>query len=159
MSSIIIVSNHVDISHTNETKMDMLEFELETKMGQQWIPLFTTILETEKSKSGKYTIINKNFGNKINGTIIAYERMTPNSVSLHMLTKYIPPIPFYDYLVENLQFNIEATYGTEGILFDAPNDFGYVGMYSNGDDEQWDLSPNNLENELIPKHLLELYNI
>jgi len=160
MSTMIIVANHVNISHTNPTKIDMLDFELESKKGKSFVPLFTTILETEKNKGGRYTLINKNFGHKINGMIQSYKRISPNAIYFEMLTRYIPPVPFYDYLVEKLQFSIEATYGTEGALFDSlPNEYGYVGMYSNGDDEQWDLTPNNLENENIPKHLLDLYDI
>lgn len=154
-----IVYNHINMSHTDPFKIDMIENDLQANQGKGIKPLFGSIFDIEK-KDSKYVLINKRWDNKIHGEVISYERLSPNSIIFEIATKYIPPIPFYDYLFEKKLYNIEATYGTESKTYDIKNDeYGFVGSYENGNDECWETNPANIEDELIPEPLLVLYNL
>jgi hypothetical protein len=155
----IIVSNHINMSHTDPFKIDMIENDLEAnKMSKNIVPLFGSIFDIEK-KGAKYSLVNKNWNNRIHGKVINYDRTSPNSIFFEIQTKYVPPISFFDYLVESKRYSIEATYGTEKTNYEDFNEFGFVGAYDNGDDECWETTPHNLKDDLIPPHLLVLYNI
>lgn len=160
----IIVSNHINMSHTDPFKIDMIENDLKANNGKGIKPLFGSIFDIVK-KDSKYVLVNKQWDNKIHGEVINYERISPNSIFFEITTKYNPPISFYDYLVENKQYSIEATYGTEKKYYFGSHkgaqldEFGFVGSYENGDDECWETNPVNLKEDLIPVPLLVLYNI
>ena len=151
-----MVLNHINMSHTDPFKIDMIENDLKENKGKGIKPLFGSIFDIVK-KDLKYVLVNKQWDNKIHGEVINYERISPNSIFFEITTKYNPPISFYDYLVEKKQYSIEATYGTEKKYY--LDEFGFVGSYENGDDESWEITPHNLKDNLIPPHLLVLYNI
>lgn len=151
------------MSHTDPFKIDMIENDLRFNQHKGTIPLFGSIFDIVK-KDKKYSLVNKGWDNKIHGEVISYDRSSPNSIFFEITTKYTPPISFYDYLVEEKQYNIEATYGTDKKYYFGTHkgagldEFGFVGSYENGDDESWETNPENIKEELIPLPLLVLYN-
>jgi hypothetical protein len=147
------------MSNTDPFKIDMIEYDLKTNLGKKaLVPLFGSIFDIQL-KRNKYSLVNKNWNNRIHGQVISFDRTSPNSIFFEIHTKYVPPIPFYDYLVEKQRYNIEATYGTEKTNYEDFNEYGFVGSYENGDDESWETTPHNLKDDLIPPHLLVLYNV
>jgi hypothetical protein len=60
----IIVLNHINMSHTDPFKIDMIENDLEAnKMSKNIVPLFGSIFDIEK-KGAKYSLVNKNWNNR-----------------------------------------------------------------------------------------------
>lgn len=155
----IIVVNHVNMSHVDPFKIDMIENDLNANITtKNIVPLFGSIFDIQL-KRNKYSLVNKNWNNRIHGQVISYDRSSPNSIFFEIHTKYIPPISFFDYLVQSQKYSIEATYGTEKTNYEDFNEYGFVGSYDNGDDECWETTPHNLKDDLIPPHLQVLYNV
>ena len=70
------------------------------------------------------------------------------SLDCRFETAWAPPIKFYEAL-EALGFEVEAQYFEPGAA--------YVGEYSNGVDDQFDIDPDDFSN--IPDYLMEMYDI
>ena len=70
------------------------------------------------------------------------------SLDCRFETAWSPPVKFYEAL-EALGFEVEAQYFEPGAA--------YVGEYSNGVDEDFDIDPDDFSN--IPDYLMEMYDI
>jgi len=80
-----------------------------------------------------------------NGEIID---RTDTTISMTFETAWAPPISFYNALVEQ-GFSVTADYFEPGM--------GFVGQYTDGEDEEYEIDPEDLSN--IPEELMESYGI
>ena len=133
-------SNIATISHEDSSKIDLIEHECNSPDSQ----LFSKLFPNKESDTWDYDWCIENWGTKWEGSIISYERNSPNSISIEMDTAWSPPISFYDYIMENHNYNVLAFYYEPNI--------GFTGWYQNGDDESFELTPENWN--IIPKEIV-----
>lgn len=95
-----------------------------------------------------YTLAVENWGTKWDISQTEVIDQFENSISLAFESAWSPPIAFYDRMVE-MGFEVHATYFEPGM--------GYVGKYIDGEDEEYEIDPEDLSN--IPEELNEVWGV
>ena len=75
---------------------------------------------------------------------IVLDRIDDHTMDFTLQTAWSPPIPVFDYLVNEYEYSIHAVYLDEGHM--------YVGEYIDGDEENYDTST-------APDHLKDEFNL
>lgn len=95
-----------------------------------------------------YTLAVENWGSKWDVSQTEVIDQFENSISVAFESAWSPPIAFYDRMVE-MGFEVNATYFEPGM--------GYVGKYIDGEDEEYEIDPEDLSN--IPEELNEIWAV
>lgn len=95
-----------------------------------------------------YTLAVENWGTKWDVSQTEVIDQFENSISVSFESAWSPPIAFYDRMVE-MGFEVHATYFEPGM--------GYVGKYIDGEDEEYEIDPEDLSN--IPEELNEVWGV
>jgi len=91
-----------------------------------------------------------NWGTKWEASIYSWEKLSDNHIVINFDTAWAPPIPFYQYVAENTEFYVNATYWEPSM--------GFVGCSIGGDDEYYEYScMEDLKH--IPEGLIKEYNL
>ena len=91
-----------------------------------------------------------NWGTKWETSVYSWEKLNDNSIRMNFDTAWSPPIAFYEFLAQNTEWYVTATYCEEGM--------GFVGRNIGGDDEYYQYS--DIEDlDGIPEELVEEYNL
>jgi hypothetical protein len=106
--------------------------------------LFSIMFPKPESVEDWYSWNLENWGTKWDTTPEVLE-VTENSIKLSFDTAWGPPIQFYEKM-EETGYKINATYFESGMFF--------VGQYSEGIDESWDI-----DDSTVPEELKEYWNI
>jgi len=91
-----------------------------------------------------------NWGTKWEASIYSWEKLNDNSIQVNFDTAWAPPTEFYEFLAQNTEWYVTATYCEQGMRF--------VGSNIGGDDDCYEFS-NAEELENIPEELVEAYNL
>ena len=95
-----------------------------------------------------YDLAVENWGTKWDVSQTEVIDQFENSISVSFESAWSPPIAFYDRMVE-MGFEVHATYFEPGM--------GYVGKYIDGEDEEYEIDPEDLSN--IPEELNEVWGV
>jgi len=91
-----------------------------------------------------------NWGTKWEASIYSWEKVNDNCIKLNFDTAWAPPTAFYEFLAENTEWYVTATYWEPGM--------GFVGSNEGGFDECYEYSSaEDVEN--IPEELIDEYNL
>lgn len=91
-----------------------------------------------------------NWGTKWEASIYSWYRQSENSLVIIFDTAWAPPLAFYDFLENNTDWTVDATY-FEGSM-------GFVGRYSEGFDDYYDYD-GVASLDLIPEDLVKEWNL
>lgn len=95
-----------------------------------------------------YDLAVENWGTKWDVSQTEVIDQFENSISVAFESAWSPPIAFYDRMVE-MGFEVNASYFEPGM--------GYVGKYIDGEDEEYEIDPEDLSN--IPEELNEIWGV
>ncbi len=91
-----------------------------------------------------------NWGTKWEASIYSWEKVNDNCITLNFDTAWAPPSLFYEYLAQNTEWYVTATYWEPGM--------GFVGSNCAGEDDCYEYS-NAEDVENIPEELIDEYNL
>ena len=91
-----------------------------------------------------------NWGTKWETSVYSWEKLNDNSIRMNFDTAWSPPLAFYEFLAQNTEWYVTATYCEEGM--------GFVGRNIAGDDECYEYFEAEDLDE-IPEELVEEYNL
>lgn len=100
------------------------------------------------SHEWNYDLAVENWGSKWDVSQTEVIDQFENSISVAFESAWSPPIAFYDRMVE-MGFEVNASYFEPGM--------GYVGKYIDGEDEEYEIDPEDLSN--IPEELNEIWGV
>jgi hypothetical protein len=91
-----------------------------------------------------------NWGTKWEASIYSWEKVNDNCITLNFDTAWAPPTIFYDFVAQNTEWYVTATYWEPGM--------GFVGSNIAGQDDCYEYS-NAEDVENIPEELIDEYNL
>jgi len=91
-----------------------------------------------------------NWGTKWEASIYSWEKVNDNCITLNFDTAWAPPTIFYDFVAQNTEWYVTATYWEPGM--------GFVGSNCAGQDDCYEYS-NAEDVENIPEELIDEYNL
>ena len=128
--------------------VDALEKELSNKEGEGVFQLLRPRPSDQEENWYSWNV--ENWGTKWETSVYSWEKLNDNSIRMNFDTAWSPPIAFYDFLAQNTEWYVTATYCEEGM--------GFVGRNIGGDDEYYQYSDAEDLDE-IPEELVEEYNL
>lgn len=146
-------SNSVVISHSDKNVLDDLETKIRQNEGRDFFNLLRP--RPADQEENWYDWNCENWGTKWDVNIDlqseAMTRLSDNSLSFWFDTAWSPPIAFYEYITE-LGWEVDAMYYEFGA--------GFLGKYSEGSDDYWEVDFSDEESvkfllENLPEDLLE----
>ena len=143
--------NVVTLRHSDKSKIDGLAAELDKKNEQgHWNNTPLNHLRPNPAGEWDYGWSVENWGTKWDASVIDWERRDDNEIWISFESAWSPPTSLYDYIVEELGWEVDAIYYEPGM--------GYGGVYKSedgGDDYyEYDISnPESIEN--LPEDLIE----
>ena len=123
--------NTLTLTHEDPTQIDRaITAFREGKLCQEFQPMQAELLEDESWYSWRID----NWGTKwdIGGETAGHvDRLSENSVYFAFESAWSPPVGFYSFLVEELDFTVDAMYYEPGM--------GFAGRFYDGEDQfvQW----------------------
>jgi hypothetical protein len=91
-----------------------------------------------------------NWGTKWEASIYSWEKVNDNCIRINFDTAWSPPTAFYEYLAQNTEWYVTASYYEPGMAF--------VGSNIAGDDDYYSIDGLDSLDE-IPEELVDEYNI
>lgn len=91
-----------------------------------------------------------NWGTKWEASIYSWEKVNDNCIRINFDTAWSPPTAFYEYLAQNTEWYVTASYYEPGMAF--------VGYNIAGDDDYYSIDGLDSLDE-IPEELVDEYNI
>ena len=139
--------NTVDLTHSDKSKLDALEAELNKDKEAQ---LFQHLRPGPEVWEYMWSV--ENWGTKWDANIVHWERKDDNSINLVFETAWGPPTRLYEYL-ESEDWQVKAFYYEPGMCF--------AGIYEDGFDACYEYGSLNAKEirEQLPEELDEMYRI
>lgn len=142
-------SNNLTLSNENVEEVDKLVKYI-GQMDERSGGLFSYFRPIPENEEDWYTWNNVNWGTKWDVHDVIWDRIDQNTVHLTFDTAWSPPEALYNFLTNETEWKVDATYYECG--------FGFVGRYSEGEDACYTIS-DRLSLDDIPEDLLEEWNI
>lgn len=118
--------NTLNIFHEDKGKVDKLQNVLNTEEPK----MFEHLCPQPNDVDDWYSWNIENWGTKWDASIIDYERLDDNTISIVFDTAWSPPTKWYEY-IEELGWGVDAHYLEESM--------GFVGRYFAGTDEEYEI--------------------
>jgi hypothetical protein len=148
-------SNNAEFNNDDVAEVAKLESHLkfldENKDARDEKGLFSFFIPRPVEESENWYDWNiSNWGTKWEASIYSWEKVNDNCIKLNFDTAWAPPTAFYEFLAENTEWYVTATYWEPGM--------GFVGSNEGGFDECYEYSSaEDVEN--IPEELIDEYNL
>ena len=145
-------SNHVIISHEDKEKIDAIQTEVEKQEPQLFQMLRPRPPEEEEQW---YSWNIENWGTKWEASFGDFQRISDNTITINYDTAWGPSTALWEYMFNELNYDIKAFYLEEGVAFAGKFEDGFNIFcdYGNGEDidpevdEFWGITERQEEEE------------
>ena len=139
--------NSVEFSHSDKTKLDELEKELQKEDG---VEIFMHLRPYEGEWD--YGWCSEYWGTKWEANVYDWSREDDNTIKVYFDTAWGPPLALFEFLSEN-EWQIDALYNEEGMCF-----AGYWNNYDACEYEYSGMSADEIEHS-IPSDIDDCFQI